>query len=152
MELWLLNALKEKIIIKIWPKTGHLPKLRKFCYKIEVSDRTSKSLSQQNLRCPSPLVQFSLPVVSFQLRMQSGGFFMGAVRHRRAHPPLMHSLERSVRKQWEKVMGENYGIKQCEKTIDKGNGRNQWEKARAWTLTCWWHRNWPLSQCRVKLA
>ena len=55
MDLWLLNALKEKIIIKIWPKTGHFPKLRKFCKKIEVSDRISKSLSQQNLRCPSPL-------------------------------------------------------------------------------------------------
>ena len=34
MELWLLNALKEKIIIKIWPKTGNLPKLRIFCYKM----------------------------------------------------------------------------------------------------------------------
>ena len=55
MGLWLLNALREKIIIKIWPKTGHLPKLRTFCYEIEVSDRISKSLSLQNLRCPSPL-------------------------------------------------------------------------------------------------
>ena len=54
MQFWLLNGLKEKISIKIWPKTGHLAKLRKFFLNIEVSDRILKSLSQQNLRCPSP--------------------------------------------------------------------------------------------------
>ena len=49
--------LKKLHIFKFTKKSDVLPKFWTHTSKIEVSDRISKSLYQQKLRCPGPLVE-----------------------------------------------------------------------------------------------